>query len=499
MARKLIVELIGDDRSLQKALGRANKSAGGFGSTLGRVATIATGIVAGGAVIELGKQFAESAIRAQEETGKLNRAIELQGKSVAALTPWINKTTAANRKLGFTNSDTRDALLKLITAGDSAKKANKDLALAMDLARVKDISLSDATQTLIRAHVGNMRALKALGISIPPVTDAMAALTKKHKELKTPITESERAVAKAADQQATYELVARRLTQAIGGQAQEFSRSAAGGLAQFHAQIGNLEEGIGALMVKALGPYLARANQWLGNSKNQQLVLAKVTGAVKAVTVAVQTVIPYVRTAAQVADRAAQAFGGWKNTLKLLLGLAVASKVYGIAKSFTGGGGLIPSVLGANRALVGKAGLLGSLTRLKNLGVITVGIDLAFNPPSWAKRYSGAQGWANLFHDITHGFPQATKPHKTTEPTPFAPEKKMAAGGIVRRPTVALLGEAGPEAVVPLGKGGGTIHVHVDLDGREIANVLVPQLQRRGRRTVTQRGGVYGGTRLAMG
>ena len=31
---------------------------------------------------------------------------------------------------------------------------------------------------------------------------------------------------------------------------------------------------------------------------------------------------------------------------------------------------------------------------------------------------------------------------------------RMAAGGIVRRPTIALIGEAGPEAVVPLGSGG---------------------------------------------
>lgn len=36
---------------------------------------------------------------------------------------------------------------------------------------------------------------------------------------------------------------------------------------------------------------------------------------------------------------------------------------------------------------------------------------------------------------------------------------KMAKGGIVRRPTIALIGEAGPEAVVPLGGGSGAIHI----------------------------------------
>jgi hypothetical protein len=39
---------------------------------------------------------------------------------------------------------------------------------------------------------------------------------------------------------------------------------------------------------------------------------------------------------------------------------------------------------------------------------------------------------------------------------------KMARGGIVRSPTLAMLGEAGPEAVVPLGKAGmGSIIINI--------------------------------------
>ena len=41
---------------------------------------------------------------------------------------------------------------------------------------------------------------------------------------------------------------------------------------------------------------------------------------------------------------------------------------------------------------------------------------------------------------------------------------KMAEGGIVSRPTLALIGEAGPEAVVPLskmGSGGGDVNINV--------------------------------------
>lgn len=73
------------------------------------------------------------------------------------------------------------------------------------------------------------------------------------------------------------------------------------------------------------------------------------------------------------------------------------------------------------------------------------------------------------------------------------PQVKLAAGGIVTSPTVALIGEAGPEAVIPLSKmqtsgtGGGTsitLNIGTVLGGssmadtaREIGDLIVKQLQ----------------------
>jgi TP901 family phage tail tape measure protein len=66
-------------------------------------------------------------------------------------------------------------------------------------------------------------------------------------------------------------------------------------------------------------------------------------------------------------------------------------------------------------------------------------------------------------------------------PEPEIPE--MATGGVVTRPTLAVVGESGPEAVVPLdqwaqmqgGPRGGdqTIHVPLVVDGRVLADVLI--------------------------
>lgn len=61
----------------------------------------------------------------------------------------------------------------------------------------------------------------------------------------------------------------------------------------------------------------------------------------------------------------------------------------------------------------------------------------------------------------------------------------LAKGGIVTRPTLAMIGEAGPEAVVPLGRGGGVGGVHFHFNGpidpvaagREIDKVMSKYVQ----------------------
>lgn len=58
---------------------------------------------------------------------------------------------------------------------------------------------------------------------------------------------------------------------------------------------------------------------------------------------------------------------------------------------------------------------------------------------------------------------------------------RLAAGGIVSRPTLALIGERGPEAVVPLsgsGAGGGPMTVILNVDGRRLADIVVANLNR---------------------
>jgi len=73
-------------------------------------------------------------------------------------------------------------------------------------------------------------------------------------------------------------------------------------------------------------------------------------------------------------------------------------------------------------------------------------------------------------------------------PSGEEPEVQLAAGGIVTRPTVALIGESGPEAVIPLGRGGlgrgvvVNINVNGYLDSQQarshLASVVASELGR---------------------
>jgi hypothetical protein len=55
---------------------------------------------------------------------------------------------------------------------------------------------------------------------------------------------------------------------------------------------------------------------------------------------------------------------------------------------------------------------------------------------------------------------------------------KLASGGIVNNPTIAMIGESGPEAVVPLGSGGFGGSITINVQGSVISEGdLVAQIR----------------------
>ncbi|NLM42377.1 MAG: hypothetical protein GX199_08760 [Firmicutes bacterium] len=86
------------------------------------------------------------------------------------------------------------------------------------------------------------------------------------------------------------------------------------------------------------------------------------------------------------------------------------------------------------------------------------------------------KGVNEALRNVPTGFKIALRRFHAADPIP------MAEGGIVTRPTFALLGERGPEAVIPLEEGGGRIVVEVHVEG----SIYADDFEERVSRAVTR-------------
>jgi hypothetical protein len=156
----------------------------------------------------------------------------------------------------------------------------------------------------------------------------------------------------------------------------------------------------------------------------------------------------------------------------------IGTVIHWIAKAYNwvaGGGGLTAAVNNLTSAWGSVSNAIGGV-----IGDIQTAVG-------WAQSlYNTLTGSSSA---VTHHFVSAVKGHGSA--TVSRPKYKGATGGIVRRPTYALIGESGPEAVVPLNRapgagplgGGATINLNGPIIGsnpqlvaRELARILQPYL-----------------------
>jgi hypothetical protein len=233
------------DKSMDRSEGRMGK--------VGKAAGVAGLAIAGGLAVGIEKSV-HAAMAAQVSTARLEQAFKTAHLSASVYAKAIDAAESSGRKLGFTDEQTKDSLGSLLVATHSMSKATADLSVAQDISRFKHVDLTASTKMLAMAMAGSQRATKQLGISVQPVTtnyDTLKATMGKtidaHEKLQL-------ASAKLIDKQATSALVIDTVKQKLGGQADAYSKTAAGGMEQFHAQLDHLEVKMGT----GLLPILAR-------------------------------------------------------------------------------------------------------------------------------------------------------------------------------------------------------------------------------------------------
>lgn len=122
-----------------------------------------------------------AAIAEEASIAKLGTALKANIPNWNGNTDAIEKTLSARMKLGFADDEQRESLALLVAATNDSAKALDLQRTAMDLARLKGISLADASAALIKVEGGQFRLLKSLGIELKDnatQTEALAAVQK---------------------------------------------------------------------------------------------------------------------------------------------------------------------------------------------------------------------------------------------------------------------------------------------------------------------------------
>lgn len=128
---------------------------------------------------------------------------------------------------------------------------------------------------------------------------------------------------------------------------------------------------------------------------------------------------------------------------------------------------LVTTILKVGVALIGAGGLLFAISKII---AIVRAMAAAF---AVAQAFMGPGGWATLAVGAAAAIAAIALINRLTAGTPETtgfifkhPESPgYQRGGIVTKPTLAMIGEAGPEAVVPLSSGMGNTYVTVNVEG----------------------------------
>lgn len=396
----------------------------------------------GVALFDATKGAMEDAAAQDLLANNLRKATGATDAQIASNEDWIS---AQGKLLGVTDDELRPVLSKLAKATGSVTKAQELAAQAMDIAASTGKPLAAVTTALEKAYGGNLTALAKLA---PEYRDMIK-------------------------DGATFEEVMAKIAKTTGGAASEAANTAEGKFKRMAVALSETKESIGdALLpaIEAVLPFLQSMGTWA--SKNTAVFLT-VAGVVGGLAVAIVTVNAAMSiwaattkafTAIQLAFNAVMA----ANPI-VLFALAIAALVIGLVvayKKFDAFRELVDTVFD-----VIKTGVKGGMDAIGSylnfvLGVYksifnaigklwnnTIG-KLSFKIPDWVPGLGGK------------GFQVPDIP-------------MLAQGGIVNKATLAIIGESGPEAVIPLdrmGSMGGGSNVTINVNGGD-PNAVVDALR----------------------
>jgi len=422
-------------RSMSNSLSDLGGQFGFAGDKVGALAGVLQTIGAGAILKSAITAFAEAEVQMTRFDAILKtlppNLQALRGQILAVADDALNK-------FGFDNEEAAVSIAKLLQATNDGPFAFQAFSAAMDLARYKGIGLEESTQALILAFQGNARLLKQFGIEV--------------------------------DDHASKETILAAIMRTVDGQAAAYSETLKGQLDITRQLGGEGAEALGSLFAPAIEMVTKGIQNW---------ILAQ--GGINAFL---------------------------ENNRNLLI--AVGSLLVALFAA-----GLIVATA-AGLALLGPLGLIIA-------AIAAIGAVIIFFYTLWKTQWENIKeiffavwngikdfftaiwnGIVDLFNAgierIKSAIASIQSAYNSVVSAVSAPIKgavsavksvvsKFADGGIVTGPTLGLVGEAGPEAIIPLSKlgqvGGLTINLNGDFYtttevaeefGNELARIIKNQI-----------------------
>lgn len=383
------------------------------GFALKKAALPAAAAIAGlGAALGSATQAAMEDAAAQEQlAGVIRRstldatqdAIDVNEKFISSLS---RATATADDAL-------RPALATLVQSTGDLTLGQELLQQALDISASTGKDLGTVTDALSKAYNGNMKGLKALDASLIPL------------------------IKDGAD----FDTVMQALAATTGGAASDAANTAAGQMANLKIQFDEAKESIGAallpVMQKLLDALLPLA-YWAQENTRLVLIFAGVIGGLSVAVLAANAAMK-IYQATLVIVKIAQAalnFVMSANPIGLVV-LAIAGLIAAfvlLEKRF----GLVTDTLK----------IIGNVFEVFLIDPIRTLLGLIGKLINALGKIPGLGSLGSFVGGAIKGIPG------------------LAAGGIVTQPTLAMIGESGPEAVIPLNRmGGGGSGITVNVMG----------------------------------
>jgi hypothetical protein len=375
-----------------------------------------------GLALALGDAVA-GAIEDQAAQDKLATSLEkttgANDAQIASVEDWITKQ---GKLLGFSDDKLRPAFDRLARATGDVTEAQNLAERAMDIATATGKPLETVVGALEKAYGGNLTALQKLA-----------------PEYRQMIEDG-----------ASFEDVMYALAQTTGGAAADAAETTAGKFARLKIGFDETKESIGAALLPAvekLLPYLQSFATWAQDNPQTFMIIAGALAAIAASIVAINIAMAL-------------------NPIGLIV-IGVGLLIAGLAIAYTKFEGfrkIVDGVFGAIKwwivnVTIPQIKMMLEIFKTVFNGIATIWNNtigkFSFTVPSWVPGIGGK------------GFSMPDIP-------------MLAAGGIVTGPTLAMIGEAGPEAVIPLDRmgqmGGGGTTVNINVNGGD-PNAVVQALR----------------------